>query len=95
MLAPPSSRPAGLDLDPDHMEAGLARLLLTLVELIRQLLERQAIRRMDGGSLSDAEVERLGLALLRLQEKLHELAAVFGLQPEDLNIELGPLGNLL
>jgi hypothetical protein len=50
---------------------------------------------MDGGSLSDAEVERLGLALLRLQEKLHELAAVFGLQPEDLNIELGPLGNLL
>lgn len=77
------------------MEEGLARLVLTLVELIRQLLERQAIRRMDGGSLSEEEVERLGLALMRLQEKLYEMAAAFGLQPEDLNINLGPLGNLL
>ena len=88
-------RVANLDLDPDRMEEGLARLVLTLVELIRQLLERQAIRRMEGGSLSEAEVERLGLALLRLQEKLHEMAAAFGLQPEELNINLGPLGNLL
>jgi hypothetical protein len=93
-LIPPRPSPS-LDLDPDHMEEGLARLVLTLVELIRQLLERQAIRRMDGGSLSEAEVERLGLALLRLQEKLYEMAAAFGLQPEDLNINLGPLGNLL
>lgn len=84
-----------LELDPDHMEEGLARLVLTLVELIRQLLERQAIRRMDGGGLSEAEVERLGLALMRLQEKLYEMAATFGLQPDDLNINLGPLGNLL
>ena len=91
----PSSPPPSLDLDPDHMEEGLARLVLTLVELIRQLLERQAIRRMDGGSLSEEEVERLGLALMRLQEKLYEMAAAFGLQPEDLNINLGPLGNLL
>lgn len=93
-LTPSSAKPS-LDLDPDHMEEGLARLVLTLVELIRQLLERQAIRRMDGGSLSEEEVERLGLALLRLQEKLYEMAAAFGLQPEDLNINLGPLGNLL
>lgn len=93
--APPPSSPVNLDLDPDRMEEGLARLVLTLVELIRQLLERQAVRRMEGGSLTDAEVERLGLALLRLQEKLHEMAAAFGLRPEDLNINLGPLGNLL
>jgi hypothetical protein len=93
-LVPSSAKPS-LDLDPDHMEEGLARLVLTLVELIRQLLERQAIRRMDGGSLSEEEVERLGLALLRLQERLYEMAAAFGLQPEDLNINLGPLGNLL
>src|SRR5579859_7559579 len=88
-LPPPSTSPPNLDLDPDRVEEGLARLVLTLVELIRQVLERQAIRRMDGGSLSDAEVERLGLALLRLHEKLNEMAAVFGLQPEDLNINLG------
>jgi hypothetical protein len=93
LISPQPSPP--LDLDPDHMEEGLARLVLTLVELIRQLLERQAIRRMDGGSLSEEEVERLGLALMRLQEKLYEMAATFGLQPEDLNINLGPLGNLL
>jgi len=97
-LAPSASPPpasAVIDIDPDHPEDGLARLVLTVVELIRQLLERQAIRRMEGGGLSETEVERLGLALLRLQEKLYEMAAAYGLQPDDLNINLGPLGNLL
>jgi len=87
--------PTRVDVDPDGVEQGLARLVLTLVEFLRQLLERQAVRRMEGGSLSDEEVERVGLALLKLEEKLHELAAAFGLQPADLNLSLGPLGDLL
>jgi Gas vesicle protein K len=73
----------------------LAQLVLTLVEFLRQLLERQAVRRMEGGTLSDEEVERVGLALLKLEEKTHELAAIFGLQPADLNITLGPIGDLV
>ena len=87
--------PSRIDVDPEGVEQGLARLVLTLVEFLRQLLERQAVRRMEGGSLSDEEIERVGLALLKLEEKTHELAAVFGLQPADLNITLGPLGDLL
>jgi hypothetical protein len=62
---------------------------------LRQLLERQAVRRMEGGSLTDEEVERVGLALMKLEAKVHELAGQFGLQPADLNINLGPLGDLL
>lgn len=73
----------------------LARLVLALVELLRQLLERQAMRRMDGGGLSDDEVERMGLALQELEAKLAELRTVFGLSEEDLNVDLGPLGRLL
>jgi len=69
--------------------------VLTLVEFLRQLLERQAVRRMEGGSLSDEEVERVGLALMKLEEKVHQLADQFGLRPGDLNINLGPLGDLL
>jgi gas vesicle protein GvpK len=87
--------PSRVDVDPDGVEQGLARLVLTLVEFLRQLLERQAVRRMEGGSLSDEEVERVGLALMKLEEKLHELANAFGLQPADLNLSLGPLGDLL
>lgn len=87
--------PSHINVDPEGVEQGLARLVLTLVEFLRQLLERQAVRRMEGGSLSDEEVERVGLALLKLEEKIHDLAAVFGLQPEELNISLGPLGDLL
>jgi hypothetical protein len=77
------------------VEQGLAQLVLTLVEFLRQLLERQAVRRMEGGSLSDEEVERVGLALMKLEEKVHQLADQFGLRPADLNINLGPLGDLL
>lgn len=87
--------PERVDVDPDSAGTGLAKLVLTLVEFLRQLLERQAIRRMEGGSLTDEEVERMGIALMRLEEKVHELAAQFGLRKEDLNLGLGPIGKLL
>jgi hypothetical protein len=87
--------PDRIDVDPEGLEQGLAQLVLTLIEFLRQVLERQAIRRMEGGSLSEEEVERVGLALMKLQEKVHELAEHFGLRPSDLNINLGPLGDLL
>jgi hypothetical protein len=87
--------PDRIDVDPEGVEQGLAQLVLTLIEFLRQVLERQAVRRMEGGSLSDEEVERVGLALMKLEEKVHELAEHFGLRPSDLNINLGPLGDLL
>ena len=87
--------PSRIDVDAEGVEQGLAQLVLTLVEFLRQLLERQAVRRMEGGSLSDEEVERVGLALMKLEEKVHQLAEQFGLRPSDLNINLGPLGDLL
>jgi hypothetical protein len=88
-LAP--ALPERINAGPEGVESGLARLVLTLVELLRNVLEHQAIRRMDGGTLSDDEVERLGLALLRLEERMQELKTVFGLTDEDLRIDLGPL----
>ena len=87
--------PSRIDVDAEGVEQGLAQLVLTLVEFLRQLLERQAVRRMEGGSLSDEEVERVGLALMKLEEKVHQLAEQFGLRPSELNINLGPLGDLL
>ena len=84
-----------IDCSPENIEHGLARLVLSLIELLRRLLERQAIRRMEGGSLDDAKVEEMGQALMKLEQKIHEIAGAFGLRPEDLNLELGPLGNLL
>ncbi len=86
--------PERIDADPEHVEQGLAKLVLTLIEVLRKVLEHQAVRRMDGGSLSDEEVERLGLALLRLSERMDELKRLFGLADEDLEIDLGPLGRL-
>jgi hypothetical protein len=86
--------PDRINADPEHVEQGLARLVLTVVELLREVLEHQAIRRMDGGTLSDAEVERLGLGLLKLNQRMDELKQIFGLTDEDLNIDLGPLGRL-
>jgi hypothetical protein len=86
--------PERINADPDKVEQGLARLILTLIELLRRVLEHQAVRRMDGGSLSDEEVERLGLALLKLSERMDELKATFDLTDEDLNIDLGPLGRI-
>ena len=86
--------PRHLNADPEHLEQGLAKLVLALVDLLRRLLERQAIRRMEGGSLHDEEIERLGLAFMRMEAKMEELKAVFGLKDDDLNINLGPLGDL-
>jgi len=86
--------PDRIDADPEKVEQGLAKLVLTVVELLRKVLEHQAIRRMDGGSLSEDEVERLGLALSRLDERMHELQDLFGLTAEELKIDLGPLGEL-
>lgn len=87
--------PEHVDVSPDGVEQGLAKLVLTLIEFLRQLLERQAVRRMEGGSLSDEEIEQMGLALMRLEEKMRELADRFGIPPEELNLDLGPLGRLL
>ncbi len=87
--------PSRIEARSENIDQGLARLVLTLIELIRQLLEHQAVRRMEGGGLSDAQVEELGLALLRLRERLDEIKNVFGLSGEELNIDLGPLGRLL
>ena len=81
--------------DPEGLEKGLAQLVLTIVELLRQLMERQAIHRVDAGTLSDAEVERLGRTFMALAERMDELKATFGLTDEDLNLDLGPLGNLM
>jgi hypothetical protein len=86
--------PDRINADPEHVENGLARLVLTVIELLREILEHQAVRRMDGGTLSDEQVERLGLALLKLDERMDELKKTFGLTDEDLNINLGPLGRL-
>lgn len=82
-------------LDPENIRKGLGQLVLTVVELIRQLLEKQALRRIECGSLTDEEVERLGLTLLGLNEQLTWLKQEFGLTDEDLNLDLGPLGKLL
>jgi hypothetical protein len=87
--------PRRLNADADGVERGLAQLVLTLVEVLRQVLERQAVRRMEGGSLTDDEVERLGQAFLRLDERMDDLVAAFGLEREDLNLDLGPLGRLM
>ena len=87
--------PARVNADPKNVEKGLAQLVLTLVELLRQLMERQAIRRMEGGSLSDEEVERLGTTFMLLERRMQELKKSFGLEDADLNIDLGPLGKLM
>jgi hypothetical protein len=87
--------PERVEVDPEGVEQGLAKLVLTLVEFIRQLLERQAVRRLDGGGLTEEQVERMGLALQRLEAKMGELCRVFGINPDDLNIDLGPLGDLI
>ena len=87
--------PPHIDSNPESVERGLVTLVLTLVELLRQLMERQALRRVDEGDLSDAQIERIGTTLMLLEERMEELWDHFGLTPEDLNIDLGPLGTLL
>jgi Gas vesicle protein K len=83
-----------IDCSSENIEQGLARLVLGLIELLRKLLERQAIRRMEGGTITDAQVEEMGLSLMKLEQKVREMADQFGLKPEELNLDLGPLGTL-
>jgi Gas vesicle protein K len=84
-----------VEVDPEKVERGLAQLVLTLVELLRQLMERQALRRVETGTLDDDEVERLGRTFMLLERRMDELKREFGLRDEDLNLRLGPLGDLL
>ena len=90
-----ATTPNRIVLDPDKVEQGLAQLVLTVIELLRQLKERQAMRRVENGTIDDAAIERLGLAFMRLEERMTELKETFGLSDEDLNIDLGPLGKLM
>jgi len=84
-----------IDADPQSVERGLVSLVLTIVELLRQLMERQALRRVDQGTLTDEQIEKIGWTLMSLEQKMAELREHFGLEPEDLNLDLGPLGPLL
>jgi hypothetical protein len=81
--------------NPEDVRRSVLKLVLTLVELIRQLMERQAIRRMENGTLTDEETESVGLALMRLQQTVQELAEQFDISPDELNLDLGPVGRLL
>ena len=81
--------------DPENVERGLAQLVLTIIELLREIMERQALRRIDGGQLTEEQVERLGQTFMELDKRMAELRETFGLTEEDLNLQLGPLGRLL
>jgi DNA-binding GntR family transcriptional regulator len=81
--------------NPEDVQRSVAQLVLTLVDFIRKLLERQAIRRMEGGTLTEQQIEDVGRALMRLEETVHDIAAKFGIKPEDLNLDLGPVGKLV
>jgi hypothetical protein len=87
--------PRRVNADPERVEKGLAQLVLTLVELLRQLMERQALRRMENGTLTDEQIERMGDTFMKLEARMEELKAHFELEDRDLNLNLGPLGNLL
>ena len=87
--------PDRINIDSESIEQGLAKLVLTLIEFIRKLLEKQAIRRLEAGDLTGEQVENLGLALMKLERKMQELKGQFGLTDEDLNLDLGPVGRLI
>ena len=89
-----SAIPERISADPEVVENGLAKLVLSIIELVRRLLEKQALRRMDTGNLSEAEIERLGTALMKLEEKMAEMKQAFGLTDDDLNLSLGPIRTL-
>ena len=90
-----SSSPLRWNADADDVQRSVAQLVLTLVEFIRKLLERQSIRRMEAGTLTDQQTEEIGRALMKLEETVADIAARFGILPEDLNLELGPIGKLM
>ena len=87
--------PSRWNADPEDVQRSVVRLVLALVEFLRKLMERQAIRRMEAGTLEPQQIEDMGLALMRLEETVTDLAARFGLRPEELNLDLGPLGKLM
>jgi hypothetical protein len=89
------AQPPRWNADPEDVQRSVARLVLALVEFLRKLLEKQAIRRMENDTLTPEETERVGQALMKLEQTVHDLARHFGLQPEDLNLDLGPLGRLI
>ncbi|MEA2239203.1 MAG: hypothetical protein QOC81_3927 [Thermoanaerobaculia bacterium] len=89
-----STIPDRIAADSDIVENGLAKLVLSIIELIRRLLEKQALRRMDAGTLSDDEIERVGAALMKLEEKMSEMKQIFGLADDDLKLNLGPVRSL-
>jgi hypothetical protein len=89
------SGPSRWNANPDDVQRSVVRLVLALVEFLRKLMERQAIRRMEAGTLEPQQIEDMGLALMRLEETVKDLAARFGLRPEELNLDLGPLGKLM
>jgi hypothetical protein len=84
-----------VEADPENVQKGLAQLVLTIVDLLRELMERQALRRIDAGTLDDDQIEQLGRTFMLLQERMDELVEEFGLTRDDLNLNLGPLGNLM
>jgi hypothetical protein len=90
-----STLPSRINADPEGVERGLAKLVLTLIELLRRLMEHQALHRMEAGSLSDVEIERLGQTFMKLDQRMEALKEAFGLEDEDLNLNLGPLGDLM
>ncbi|HEX9161991.1 MAG TPA: gas vesicle protein K [Thermoanaerobaculia bacterium] len=89
-----STIPERISADAEIVENGLARLVLSIIELVRRLLEKQALRRMDAGNLTEEEIERLGNALMKLEEKMAEMKSLFGLEDDDLNLSLGPIKTL-
>jgi hypothetical protein len=92
---PTDSLSRRINADPEGVERGLAQLVLTIIELLRQLMERQALHRIEGGTLGVDEIERLGRTFMALAQRMDELKQEFGLDDRDLNLNLGPLGNLL
>jgi Gas vesicle protein K len=84
-----------INADREDLEKGLAQLVMTLIELLRQLMERQAVHRIEGGTLTEQEIERLGATFMALADRMEELKQAFGLSDEDLNLDLGPLGKLI
>ena len=90
----PATRPGRWNAEPEDVRRSVMQLVLTLVDFVRQLMERQTLRRMEEGSLSPEEIERIGVALMKLEETVHDLARQAGLDPKDLNLDLGPLGRL-
>ena len=90
-----AASPLRWNADPDDVQRSVAQLVLTLVEFIRQLLERQAIRRMEAGTLDEQQTEDVGRALMKLEETVRDIAAKFGISPDELNLDLGPVGKLM